>query len=56
MPLSTIYHLYRNGQFYCLGNRSTEERQRPIACHWRYLSHYVASSTVHLERDSNSQL
>jgi hypothetical protein len=36
-PLSTIFWLYRGGQFYM----KTEKNHRPVAIHWQTLSHNV---------------
>jgi len=42
-PLSTIFHLYRGGQFYILVDETgvPGENHRPAASHWQTLSHYV---------------
>ena len=52
-PLTTIFLLYRGGQFYWIGE--TRENHLPVASHWQ-TSHDVVSCTPRHERDSNSQL
>ena len=57
MPLSTIYQLYRGGQFFLLEKETgvSGENHRPTATHWQTLSYNVSSAPRH-EHDPNSQL
>jgi hypothetical protein len=60
MPLSTIFQLYRGGQFFIDGGNQSTWRKVPPTCrksltNWEALSHNVVSSTPRQERDSNSQ-
>ena len=50
--LSTLFQLYRGGQFIGGGNR---RNHRPVADHWHTLSLNVVSSAPRHERGSNSQ-
>ena len=50
-PLSTIFQLYRGGQFYMFEETGvTGENHRPIASHRQTLSHHVVSSAPSHER------
>ena len=52
-PLSTIFQLYRGGQFFIGGNRSTRGKTHTYR---KYSSHNNESTTPRHERDWNSQL
>jgi hypothetical protein len=57
MPFSTIFQLYRGGQFSLLEETNVSgENHWPVASHWQTFITYVASGTPRHERDSNSTL
>ena len=53
-PRSTIFQLYRGGQF--ILEEETGEIHRPVGSHLQTLSLHFISSTPPHERGSNSQL
>jgi hypothetical protein len=54
-PLSTIFQLYRGGQFLLMEETGVHrENHWPVASHGQTLSHTVVSSTPRHERDSTS--
>jgi len=55
MPLSTIFQLYRDGQFFFVFFL-VQETGVPTENHWQILSYNVESSTARHEWDTNSQL
>jgi len=57
MPLSTIFQLYRGGQFKLFGGGNRSTWRKPPTCRKSLtISHNVVSSTPHHERGLNSQL
>jgi hypothetical protein len=48
MPLSTIFQLYRNGQFTGEETRVPEENHQPAVSHKQNSSHNVVLYRVHL--------
>ena len=46
MPLSMIFQLYYDGQFYYVESREAWENYRSDASHWHFLSHKVLTSII----------